>query len=130
MYADAVAKDYLQEEMSEGVAGWLRKILIEEREGRDFGYELGGGEHRVVAPCHDSIFEMSRDAVGAWVRKREAERVNTGLGTKGTVIVDTKRLGLVDTERNGENGDSTGSREGIGKDGRTSRGRGGQNKRR
>ena len=101
-YADAVAKDYLQEEMSEGVAGWLRKILIEEREGRDFGYELGGGEHRVVAPWHDSIFEMSRDAVGAWVRKREAERVNTGLGTKGTVIVDTKRLGLVDTERNGE----------------------------
>ena len=75
--------------------------MIRDREGREFGYEVGIRGHR-AAPWHDSVFEIMRDTVGAWVRGREAARVNTDVGADKAVLVDTKRLGLVDTARNGE----------------------------
>ena len=100
-YADAVAKAYLQERVCEGLAEWLRVLLIRDREGREFGYEVGIRGHS-AAPWHDSVFEIMRDTVGAWVRGREAARVNTDVGAEKAVLVDTKRLGLVDTARNGE----------------------------
>ena len=100
-YADAVAKAYLQERACGEIAGWLRKLLIKDREGREYGYEVGTREGQTVAPWHDNAFEMMKDTVGAWVRGREAARVNTGIGDARAVLVDTKRLGLVDTARNG-----------------------------
>ena len=101
-YADAVAKAYLQEKVGEGIAEWLRTLMIRDREGREFGYELGMQAHHIVAPWHDRIFEIMRDTVGAWVRGREAARVNTDAEGDRAVLVDTKRLGIVDAARNGE----------------------------
>jgi len=99
--ADAVAKAHLCNRLREGEAEWLRRKLLTQREGRAFGYELMG-DGGAVAPWHDGVFDIHRDAVGAWVRGREAGRVRTGAAAKGTVLVDVARLGLVDTEGNGE----------------------------
>ena len=87
-YADAAAKTSLEKGMEEAEAEWLREKRIEERVGREFGYELRGGDG-VVAPWHDAIFGMAREATGAWVRAREAGRVRTGAAATGTVLVDT-----------------------------------------
>ena len=38
-YADAVAKAYLQERVCGEIAGWLRRLLITNRQGRKFSYE-------------------------------------------------------------------------------------------
>ena len=98
--ADAAAKAYLEEDVGRGQAEWLADILIRKREGREFGYQMTG-EDGVAAPWHDNVFEMQKEAVGAWVREREAGRVKTGAGARGTVMVDTGRLGLVDTAGSG-----------------------------
>ena len=98
--ADAAAKAYLEEDVGRGQAEWLADMLIRRREGREFGYQMTGAGG-VTAPWHDNVFEMQKDAVGVWVRAREAGRVKTGAGARGTVMVDTGRLGLVDTAGNG-----------------------------
>ena len=100
-YADAEAKTNLEDGMDEGKAEWMRERLIRDREGRQFGYELVGPDG-ISAPWNDAVFDMAREATGAWVRAQEVATVRTGAADCGTVLVDRARLGVVEVEGEAE----------------------------
>ena len=100
-YADAVAKEYLQEEQSDTERGGVRKEYIDRREGREVMYEVQGEDGGAEWAVYDGrVYEAVKERAGWWVQNREMDRVRVG-GDMGEVIIDRSKVGRAAVKGNG-----------------------------